>query len=294
MKPTEKFINKITSFSNVTIHSLWDTVYTGQFTLSPDLHAHYNYEVQVCIKGQYNIDCESKKQITLKENEICLIPIGYLHGTVAINDLPQKLALRFYIKKSAPSGCFHSLKEGLNACKEPVKLYSPQITVIIKEIHSELSLRGKAQSTPGELLLVMFFARLFKQLINDTFDTCITQSIECDDANSRAYKIERFFAEHYAEQITENTLAAHLNLSLRQTTRAMQQFCNTSFRNKLTEVRMLTASKLLLRTDMHIHNIAFKVGYTSSASFCTTFKKYFGMTPTEYKRRGWNKQPYSL
>ena len=45
-------------------------------------------------------------------------------------------------------------------------------------------------------------------------------------------------------------------------------------------------SKLLLEsTDRPISVIAAEVGYASAAGFFTAFRKTFGITPTEYRRK---------
>ena len=59
------YISKITTLDNVRIHSLWDTVYSGQSQLTPALHTHFNHEVQVCIRGDFLIEPEMGSAITM-------------------------------------------------------------------------------------------------------------------------------------------------------------------------------------------------------------------------------------
>lgn len=50
----------------------------------------------------------------------------------------------------------------------------------------------------------------------------------------------------------------------------------------ITKERMELASTLLLNTDQSANDIAYHVGYHNYPYFSTVFKKYFGMTPSQY------------
>lgn len=52
----------------------------------------------------------------------------------------------------------------------------------------------------------------------------------------------------------------------------------------LRELRMNTAAKLLETTTLPISEIAEQVGYLNQSKFATVFKKYFLMSPLEYRR----------
>lgn len=51
----------------------------------------------------------------------------------------------------------------------------------------------------------------------------------------------------------------------------------------ILELKLLTASKLLIETNQRIKQIAYEVGFESSNYFIRSFKKNFGVTPTEYR-----------
>lgn len=48
---------------------------------------------------------------------------------------------------------------------------------------------------------------------------------------------------------------------------------------------METASDLLKNSGGKIQDIAYSVGYNSMQSFLRLFKKYYNMTPNEYRKR---------
>ncbi|PWM02727.1 MAG: hypothetical protein DBY05_01515 [Clostridiales bacterium] len=52
----------------------------------------------------------------------------------------------------------------------------------------------------------------------------------------------------------------------------------------LTETRMAYATHLLATTDMSILEIAMEIGYNSLSHFNHLFKKYYNISPNEYKQ----------
>lgn len=54
--------------------------------------------------------------------------------------------------------------------------------------------------------------------------------------------------------------------------------------NYLINYRLQEAAKLLSSTERKIHVISKEVGFESVDYFCKAFKKYYSMTPTEYRK----------
>lgn len=54
------------------------------------------------------------------------------------------------------------------------------------------------------------------------------------------------------------------------------------------EVRAEAACDLL-KEDIPIREIADRVGYGSSSNFAAFFKKYYGVTPSQYRQLIWEK-----
>ena len=63
--------------------------------------------------------------------------------------------------------------------------------------------------------------------------------------------------------------------------------CETgkTFSQLLTEIRMEQALHMLLETDRRAYEISSRCGFANSTYFSTVFRKCYGMTPTEYRRR---------
>ena len=92
-----------------------------------------------------------------------------------------------------------------------------------------------------------------------------------------------YINDHYAEELSLETLSAICGLSPSYFTRAFKRMYDCSPSVYISMVRISNA-KVLLETSLHsVKEIARKVGYNRSSTFCDAFKKETEMTPNEYR-----------
>jgi len=80
-------------------------------------------------------------------------------------------------------------------------------------------------------------------------------------------------------------LAARCNCSTRHFNRLFLENIGGSFRAKQTELRLLKARQLLAETDTKVAGVARAVGYRHPGLLNASFKKQFGVSPGEWRRR---------
>lgn len=80
-------------------------------------------------------------------------------------------------------------------------------------------------------------------------------------------------------------LASEMGLSRTQVHRKMTEITGISTGDYIRNIRLNHAAKLLKEKKMDISQIAYAVGYSNQAHFSTSFKKHFGVSPTEYIQR---------
>lgn len=78
-------------------------------------------------------------------------------------------------------------------------------------------------------------------------------------------------------------VAARLYISPNYLRTLFKQQVGESFVEYLTRIRMEKALKLLDDVTLKVHQIAERVGYIDQHYFSICFKKYYGLTPTEYR-----------
>ena len=95
--------------------------------------------------------------------------------------------------------------------------------------------------------------------------------------------IEEAFLYGY-KSITLEALSQKLGLGTRQTERLLKKHYNKTFQQKKTESRMFAARTLLRESSKSIGEISEELGYSSCEHFSWSFKKYCGMSPSEYRK----------
>lgn len=102
--------------------------------------------------------------------------------------------------------------------------------------------------------------------------------------DSKSIIIEEYFLYEY-HSLSLNVLADRLKLSSRQTQRLLMESYGKSFQQKKTEAKMSAASILLSDKSKSITSIAEELGYSSAEHFSFAFRKYYGTSPREYRKR---------
>ncbi|MDF2959382.1 MAG: hypothetical protein K0S39_1117 [Paenibacillus sp.] len=90
---------------------------------------------------------------------------------------------------------------------------------------------------------------------------------------------------HYNEDITLDSVAEKLDISGGYLSTYFKEKTGNNFIDYVHEVRINKAKELLLRSELKIQETAAKVGYHNLNSFNRMFKKYTGMTPSEFKKQ---------
>lgn len=108
-------------------------------------------------------------------------------------------------------------------------------------------------------------------------------SVSSDEHSYHVTKATQYIRAHYAEPITLDELANYLALNKSYFCTIFKKVTKHSFSAYLNMVRINESKKLLMETSLSMLDIALSVGFSSASYFNTTFKKYVGMTPLEYR-----------
>ncbi len=84
-------------------------------------------------------------------------------------------------------------------------------------------------------------------------------------------------------QFGVNDICVAIGLSRGQLYRKVKALLGYSINDYISKVRLKKAKHLLMTENTPIADIAFQVGYTTSAYFATAFKNHFGSTPSEFR-----------
>jgi len=97
-------------------------------------------------------------------------------------------------------------------------------------------------------------------------------------------EIIKFINEHYSEDISINDIADEFHMSRTYVSRLIKLYSDHTFLTVLLNIRMEAARKMIIEDKFKMYEIAEKVGYNDFSYFIQVFKKYYGVTPNEYRK----------
>jgi two-component system response regulator YesN len=107
-----------------------------------------------------------------------------------------------------------------------------------------------------------------------------------NDQTSRCVvQLKTYIEEHFANKISLQELAVVVDMSKNYMCSVFRQETGMTILNYIVAVRMKMARSLLLNTSLKNYEIANQVGYDNTEYFTELFKKYYSMSPMEFKKR---------
>ncbi|WP_310831451.1 response regulator transcription factor [Paenibacillus pedocola] len=150
------------------------------------------------------------------------------------------------------------LKE-IRHCEEP-ELYQEGFRRLREtaSIHEWISILKEAASLTVDLLIRDVKSPVVQQVLN-------------------------FIHESYADELSLKTLGAQFNIHPVYLGQLFSKELGDTFTEYINRYRIEKAKELLRTTPYKVHEIARNVGYWETGYFYKQFKKYMGISPTEYK-----------
>lgn len=145
--------------------------------------------------------------------------------------------------------------------------------------------------------LYLFYLAYFVVANPEKFETpVIKYQSSILDTSIKSDIIERlhtFMQEHEPfrnEKLTIKELSDQVNIPARQLSQVVNETYGYSFYDMVNYYRIKEAQNLLAdekNMNLSISGIAYEVGFNSRSSFYTAFKKFTGMTPSNFQKSSW-------
>jgi two-component system response regulator YesN len=97
------------------------------------------------------------------------------------------------------------------------------------------------------------------------------------------HQILKDIQEQYADEISLKTLSGKYNIHPVYLGQLFHKETSESFAEYINKFRIEKAKELLKETPLKVHEVARKVGYWETGYFYKQFRKYVGISPTDYK-----------
>ncbi|NLK28443.1 MAG: response regulator transcription factor [Clostridiales bacterium] len=106
-----------------------------------------------------------------------------------------------------------------------------------------------------------------------------------DNTDIRIKKAVQYIEDNYGNKITLDDIAGHVGISKYYFSVLFKKEKGITFSNYLNSVRIEKAKQLLKNPQVTVNDVAYEFGFNDPQYFSKTFKKYTGMTVTEYRSR---------
>lgn len=158
----------------------------------------------------------------------------------------------------------------------------PTIDTIPKLIQDMVDTKNTPRSR--ELVLIGLLYQFFAELIqygNNPYTTPENQNYSKIYVN----KAIDFIEKNYSRKITIEEIADYVGIDRKYLSSLFKDIIHSSPQNFLVNYRMNKACILLAENLLSITHVAHSVGYDDALLFSKMFKKYKGMSPTQYRKR---------
>lgn len=218
--------------------------------------------------GMINVDGIEEK---LTENTVCILDCYKPHAYYAVKNwdflwlhFDGKCVRSFYdyLRKEKPFFT-HKLDNPLHFKRAIMNVYQQIQTPAIE----------------NELILSQNIAQLLTILGTDT-----RKKRPSDNSDSFLGNTLKFIQEHISQEITLEILSKNAALSPFYFSRKFKKLTGYTPYRYILISRICLAKFYLKSTADSVKNIGLNCGFQSEHSFCTTFKKELGMTPSEYRQ----------
>jgi two-component system response regulator YesN len=123
------------------------------------------------------------------------------------------------------------------------------------------------------------------ELVKKIFTGIINQLIMAKNSQCRKIidEVVSYIDNNYCEKISLESISKRYFINPSYFSQVFKAKMGESFTSYLISVRIKKAKELLSLDKFKVYQVAEMVGYDSEKHFCQIFKKYTGLSPTDYK-----------
>ena len=248
------------------------------------IHTHNFYEISLCESGKAQHLCNGQR-FSIQKGDIIIIPPGVRHCPIGMQHMlkPYKRIILFinpfFIEKSFSMWPYYEKhRELFDQPRHFQTLGTPHEK--LWKYFNMAALESNTQNPYSDSFLCGITTCLLTKFMKAT-DTTLEPSLKAE--KQLLENIVLYTEEHLSEKIVLNDIAEYFNVSKSYVTKLFRNSMGCSFHEFLIQTR-LDETKNLLQRDISLDMIAELTGFGDYSNFYRTFKKEYGMTPSEYRQ----------
>ena len=256
-------------------------------------HSHSFIEIICVFSGTCtNYICD--QEIQLQAGDIFIIAPGTLHSISAFSD--DSVIINIEIRTSTFETAFfgvlnendilsdfftHSL---YHSPKHPYIFFRTDMDHELFDYVLYAYAEFKANHLYKYRMINNVIAAFFIILLRNHGTEVIVPSFTSSERSEDVVFLLKYIVTNF-NTITLSELASFFNYSERQLQRILKKSTGLNFRDIIQKLKMNQAAELLQNPNLPISSIAEKLGYSSVNNFRQVFKKYYELSPQEYREQ---------
>lgn len=224
-------------------------------------------------------------------NDLDFIKKSFFYPVDGIKELiySVKFLKKQDIEKSM-SNISSDLKSSMNLSAANIKMVFVEIvSLLLKELSYQKEVSDGIWNTGfslyNQLDKMTSIEEAYSRILS--FSMTVSEELFMLQANSGQHiikTVKEYIEKKYMEESISLTSAADsASVSTGYLSALFKKETGINFVEYLTNVRMEKAKNLLTNTDMKTYEIAYSIGFSNPHYFSISFKKYSGMSPSEYR-----------
>lgn len=243
---------------------------------------HNDLEIIYVLQGQGRLHLlEEKKNHEIQANDIFAVNSLQTHSIISSDDLlvlvlyiPQPLLLSVCTDMSYPIFELYSYTDS----GERQQIYDSVRTAFAHAFNVYYKNESKYEIRMRSKVIQIL------DILVHNFTSEKNIVLSNSSGKSKLLEAMHYINENYNDFITLDEVAGNTSLTNTYLSRLFSRHMGQTFTEYLTSVRLYRAS-IMVCGDKTFTEIACEVGFSTTGSMITTFKKYYGMTPKEYRKK---------
>ncbi len=125
--------------------------------------------------------------------------------------------------------------------------------------------------------------RHLEEVLKTVFTPADTRSAATEQYSAEVLQSLSYIQDSYSKKISLASVADHVGLSSGYLCRIFKDETGVSINSYINNLRMTRAGELLADKNSYIKEVAISVGFEDQLYFSRLFKRYYGVTPSEYR-----------
>lgn len=256
-------------------------------------HSHSFLEIVCVVEGEC-VNYIQKQELQMRKGDICIIAPDTMHAVSAFTD--DCIIINIILRTSTFEKAFFSVLSDNDILSDFFMR-----TLYHSKVHPYLLFRTDGDQAVFDFILYayqefqenhQFKERFLNNIVSAFFiillrnhgSDVIMPDVIPQKSNADIVLVLKYLQENY-NTVTLKQMAELFNYSDRQLQRIIKYGTGLSFSANVQKLKMRRAARLLKNPDMSITAVAEELGYMDSGNFRNIFKKYYGMTPAEFRNK---------